>query len=189
MDDLRTKHGVCSWDWRACVHVVCVFVCVLYCELERECAVIPGIGTVCDSEIMVLSRVSVRVCLWVTTAISHRHVCVWVWKRESKSYLQGTTVILFNQYSSTHTHTLLCTLSTYGSCLPSLSRLAAAFGVAGVGMKYHREGKRRCRNLWKNQEKDEGKTSKAYDVQSNVQLSKAWDCRLFVSYLQTFHYF
>lgn len=102
---------------------VCVCVSFVCCVVQ-----------VCDSQIMFLSRASRFMCVRATTAISHRcgSVCK---KTEWKSYLLGSAVILFNQNPGTHT--LLCTLSTCGSCLPSLRRPAAAFCWSGVGMERH----------------------------------------------------
>lgn len=41
-----------------------MYVCVcVWRDLEKECVVIPGVATVCDSEIMALSRVSVFTCV------------------------------------------------------------------------------------------------------------------------------
>lgn len=49
---------VCAWIRK------CMYVCVcVWRDLEKECVVIPGVATVCDSEIMVLSRVSVFTCV------------------------------------------------------------------------------------------------------------------------------
>lgn len=85
------------------VHL-CVFACM------RECAVIPGIGTVCDSEIMVLCRACVCACVCVCMSILLTCVCLCVKETEwmvHKCYLPKTTVALFNQYPSTNTHTPL----------------------------------------------------------------------------------